>query len=248
MTLFHPEQHLSHISTMWTLVHQAHRGEPEEATAAQRVLMERYSGAAHRYLRGALHDADAADELFQEFCLRFLRGDFRRADPERGRFRNFVKTALFHLVIDYRKRRTAQSLAAHESACTAPPATEAEQQFLSSWRAELMDRAWLALAAIEKKSGQPYFTILRCRREHPLLDSASLAERVGSQLGRSYSVDGIRQALHRARDKYADLVLSEVAQSVDRDAPEDLEAELIELGMLEYCRSALERRVVSGEW
>jgi RNA polymerase sigma-70 factor (ECF subfamily) len=240
MDLSSLEQHLSHISTVWTLVQQAHHGDPAAVTAAQRLLMERYSGAVQRYLRGALRDADAADELFQEFCLRFLRGDFRRADPERGRFRSFVKTALFHLVVDYRKRPAPQRLDGHEPAWTPPPLSEAEQAFLTSWRAELMDRAWLALAAIERKSGQPYFTVLRCRTEQPLLSSAQLAQQAGSQLGKAYTVDAIRQALHRARDKFADLLLSEVAQSLDDPAAE-LEQELLDLGLLDSCRSALTR-------
>ena len=53
----------------------------------------------------ALKDADAADEVFQEFALRLVRGDFRRADPQRGRFRDFVKTALINMVINYRKKK-----------------------------------------------------------------------------------------------------------------------------------------------
>ena len=42
-----------------------------------------HCGAAYRYLLGAVHDPDAADDLCQDFAVRFLRGDFRRADPGR---------------------------------------------------------------------------------------------------------------------------------------------------------------------
>src|SRR5437879_1637637 len=99
-----PDPRLSHISTLWTLVEQAHRGPADAIGPAQRLLLERYAAVVHRYLGGALRDADAADELFQEFCLRFLRGDFRRADPQRGRFRDFLRTALVNLVVDYHRR------------------------------------------------------------------------------------------------------------------------------------------------
>src|SRR3712207_7176976 len=51
----------------------------------------------------------AAEELLQEFAVRFLRGDFRRADPQRGRFRDYVKTALIHLVIDHQRAEQARS-------------------------------------------------------------------------------------------------------------------------------------------
>src|SRR5260370_23847891 len=93
-------QRLSRISTLWTVVYQAHQGSTDAVSAAQRALLERYSGAIHRYLLGAVRDPEVADDLFQEFALRFLRGDFNRADRERGRFRNFIKTSLFHLIVD----------------------------------------------------------------------------------------------------------------------------------------------------
>ena len=48
--------------------------------AAQSVyLFPGYQGAAYRYLTAAVGDPDVAAELFQEFAVRFLRGDFRRA-------------------------------------------------------------------------------------------------------------------------------------------------------------------------
>src|SRR6516165_2535028 len=97
---------LSHITTMWTVVFQAHQAsDTQVVTSAQRVLMQRYSGAVYRYLLAAVRDTDAADELSQEFALSFIRGDFKRVDPERGRFRDYVKTVLFHLVSTYQRKK-----------------------------------------------------------------------------------------------------------------------------------------------
>jgi RNA polymerase sigma-70 factor (ECF subfamily) len=231
------EQRLSRISTLWSLVYQAHHGSTDAVSAAQRALLERYSGAVHRYLLGALHDPDAADELFQEFALRFVRGDFKRVDPERGRFRSFVKTALFHLIVDFRRRPHPPAVPAH-----APHAADPERDFVESWRAELLDRTWLALAEVERKTGQPHHTVLRLRAEKPLLSSAELATDLGALLGKSFTVDGVRQALHRARERYADLLLNEVVQSLDNPTLDQVEEELTDLGLLSYCRSALERR------
>src|SRR5207244_8784969 len=101
-------QRLSRISTLWTVVLQAHQGSAEAVTKAQQLLMQRYSGAVYRYLLGAVRDPDVAADLSQEFALRFVRGDFRRAAPERGRFRDYVKIALVHLVDDYYRSRRAR--------------------------------------------------------------------------------------------------------------------------------------------
>ena len=70
---------LSRITTLWTLVREAHAEAPHGAPEAQQRLWQCYCGAAYRYLLGALRNKADAEELFQEFALRFVRGDFRRA-------------------------------------------------------------------------------------------------------------------------------------------------------------------------
>lgn len=241
-----PGQHLSRISTLWTLVHKAHGGSPSSINEARSRLIERYSGAIHRYLLGALRDADAADELFQDLCVRLLRGDFRNADRERGRFRDFIKTAVFHMVIDYQKRRQKLNRPAGsglpEPAVDPASASDSEKEFLLSWKDELMERTWLALAEDEKRTGQLYYTVLRFRFEQPLLSSEQMAKEIGTLMGKAYSIDAIRQVLHRARTKFADLLLEEVIHSLASPTDAQIEAELIELGLLTYCQSALARR------
>ena len=89
------EQRLSRISTIWTVLHQAHGGTEDDRTAAHSMLMARYGGAVHRYLLATLHDPHAADDLSQEFALALVRGAFHKVEPDRGRFRDYVKTVLF---------------------------------------------------------------------------------------------------------------------------------------------------------
>src|SRR5262245_53268672 len=99
---------LSRISTQWSVLFQAHQGQSEEIRTAQRELAQRYCGAVYRYLMGMVRDPDVADDLAQEFAVRFLAGKFRRVDPDRGRFRDFLKTALRHLVADHFRRLRKQ--------------------------------------------------------------------------------------------------------------------------------------------
>jgi RNA polymerase sigma-70 factor (ECF subfamily) len=234
------QDHLSRIETFWTVVCRAQEGGASAATRAQEQLLERYTKAAHRYLLGALRDADLADDLTQEFALRFLRGDFQSADPQRGRFRDFVKRVLSHLVTDYYRRRKVQQLPTSVAeAVPAPEAADLEGPFLASWRSELLDRAWKALAQHEKRTGQPFDTVLRFRARHPDLRSAQMAEQLSAQLGKPVTAAWIRQTLHRARDKFGELLLTEVMQTLRVPALDELEQELIDVGLFEYCRPAL---------
>jgi RNA polymerase sigma-70 factor (ECF subfamily) len=238
------QNRLSRISTCWSLVAQAHRDPQDTVGDARRLLMQRYFGAVYRYLLGALRDADAADEVAQEFALRFARGAFRGADPQRGRFRDFVKTALYHLIVDYHRerRRQAGSLPSDSGFLAQPPAGPADEEFTRRWREELLDRAWEALAEDQERTGRLSYTVLRWRAENPQGTAAELAERLAGDLGRSFTEAGIRQTLHRARERFADLLIDEVARSLENPELEQLEQELTDLGLLSYCRPALAKR------
>jgi RNA polymerase sigma factor (sigma-70 family) len=235
------DDRLSRISTKWTMILQAHAGAADGATAAQQQLLQRYIGAVYRYLLGAVHDPEAADDLAQEFALRFMRGDFRRADPERGRFRDYLKAALIHLVRDYHRARAAwpRPLAGTAEPAVPPPTTaDAEETFAQSWREDLLERTWKALAA----ANPSYRAVLGLRVDEPELSSSDMAARLSGQLGQPISADGVRKTLERAHKKFAELLVEEVAASMGDATQADLEAELREFDVLKYCRSALARR------
>ena len=239
-------RHLSGISTLWSLVHQAHGAGRDEAGTAQRQLLDRYSGALRRYLLGALRDADAAEDLLQDFAYRFLHGDLRRADPQRGRFRDYVKGVLFHLIADYQKKRQRlprqMPAEAVDPAVECAPDAEQERAFLANWRDDLLARTWSALAAGDEAKGQSFHAVLRFRAEHPQLRSHEMAEQLSRLLGKPLNAAAVRKTLERARDRFADLLLDEIAHSLSEATPEHLEEELIDLNLLDYCRDALERR------
>jgi RNA polymerase sigma-70 factor (ECF subfamily) len=240
-----PKLHLSQILTHWSAVFQAHQGPASRVSAARRELMERYGGAVLRYLRAITGDPEAADELAQEFALRFLRGDFQNVEPARGRFRDFIKRALRNLVIDHLRRRQSQprrEIEDHqEPAAPDPGLADFELQFLASWRDELMNRAWRRLAFHQERTGQPYHTVLLYRSEHPALRSPQMAEQLSVRFGKPVSAVWVRQTLLHARAKYVDLLLEEVAASLNEPTRADLEEELADLGLHEYCREGLDR-------
>jgi RNA polymerase sigma-70 factor (ECF subfamily) len=237
-----PDCPLNRISTLWTVVCQARDGPREAVAPAQEVLLRRYGGAVHRYLLGALRDPEAADDLAQEFALRFLRGDFRGADRQRGRFRDFVKGVLAHLIADHHRRRPPPlPLGPCEPAAPAESVPDTDAQFLASWRESLLARAWEALERVQSETGQPVYTVLRFRADHLDVHSGLMAEQLSAKLGRPLTAAGVRQTLHRAREKYVDLLVQEILQTLDAPTPEQVEQELIDLGLLEFCAPALRR-------
>jgi RNA polymerase sigma-70 factor (ECF subfamily) len=230
---------LSQMSTAWTLLFQARDGADEAVKAARRAMLQRYGGAVYRYLRAAAGDPDAADDLYQEFALRVVRGDYRRADPDRGRFRDFLKTSLYHLIVDHQRARHRRPAAlagegpAADESSVADPTGEA---FVAAWRAQLLTRAWEGLAA-----DPGLHAVLRLRTDQPDLSSEELAARLSAGRDRPVDAGWVRKRLHQARARFADLLVAEVRQTLDAGGPDELADELREVGLLDYCRGALGR-------
>ena len=244
MSANEPPKPLINISTQWSLLFQAHDGQGDAAQEAQRLLLLRYCGAVYGYLLKALRDPDAAAEQSQEFALRFVRGDFKRADPRRGRFRDFLRTVLYHLVVDYHRGRRAQPAPLPDDSLHQPAAPESaslDQEFVNQWRRELLARSWEALEVDQERGKHSYYTVLRWRAEHPDATAAQLAAQLSQQGGRPFTEAGARQHLHRARVRFAELLRDEVARSLEGATPEQLEEELRELGLQAYCPPASRR-------
>jgi DNA-directed RNA polymerase specialized sigma24 family protein len=234
------DQRLSRMSTMWTMVIEAHGGEAAAANAALAGLAQRYSAVVYRYLLGAVRDPDTAAELSQEFALRILQGAFRRADPGRGRFRDYLKTALIHLVDDYHRaqRSRPRPLPADVPASIEPSGPESAVDFLDTWRTELLDRTWKALAAAQPM----YHAVLLFRVENPDVPSPQMAEQLAARLGTPMRPDQVRKALQRSHARFAELLVDEVAASLGNPSRDELADEVRALDLLKYCRVALERR------
>jgi RNA polymerase sigma factor (sigma-70 family) len=236
------DEHLSQITTVWTLLRQAHEGDGERARQARDQILARYRGAVYRYLRKAVGEAEAED-LTQEFALALLQGKFHRAEPGIGRFRDYVRTCLFNLVRKHRRAgRGRPAGQAGDPVDASDPAAAADQEFIDAWRDQL------SANALEKiRQTQPHWhDILHLKAEDPKLPSHRLAEILGARWGKPQTAEGVRQLLRRARDRFADLlideVIHEVTHSLDHPTRAEVGGELAALGLLEYCRAALARR------
>ncbi len=205
----------------------------------------RYYGAAFRYFLGILRDLDEATELTQAFAERFLRGDFKRHDPERGRFRDFLKKSLRHMVIDHWRKKKGHAetapLPSDQMVSADWPGFQDEETLLRACQEDVLARTWEALAREDKKGDTTLHTILKFKIAHPDMRTRAMAKQLGPMLKKPMSDDSLRQALHRARSRFAELLLEEVAVLLGTRDRQKLEDELVDLKLLDYCRSGLDR-------
>lgn len=231
------ETRISLINTHWTEIFEAHNPDNDASliSSAQQNVIRRYSGCIYRYLFGATGSYDLADELAQEFAFRFVRGDFRNADPAKGRFRDYLLRSLRNLVNDHyrssQRKRTVQLVTAMVQD---DPSGDYEGEFADLWRQELLKCAWRALENFENTGSNHYYTVLRCRAEFPDLNSNQLAEVLSERLSRQVTPAWTRQNLRRSRKKFASLLIEEVKGTVSKEI--ELDAELADLRLLEYIQ------------
>jgi RNA polymerase sigma-70 factor (ECF subfamily) len=230
---------LSQVATQWTLLAEAQGNGQAGASAAWCGLMHRYCGAVYRYLAGAVRNEDVALELFQEFAVRFLRGDFRLADPAKGRFRDYVRTALMHLVTDHYRRNQSWPQPLPDDLADqrdrSPESAAGGDAFVASWRDELIDRTWQALA----QSQPSYHALLMIHVQQPEILARELANRLSEEFRRPISAANARVMLHRARQRFAELLVQEVEVSLERPTRKALALELKNLRLWSIAKPVM---------
>jgi RNA polymerase sigma factor (sigma-70 family) len=231
---------LESIATRWSLIQQAHGAPHTSAVDARRVLVLRYAPAVKSYLRGITRDEFQADELAQDVVVRLLQGDFAGADPERGRFRDLLKTAVRNMARNYWSREKRRAAVDYDPEFLADDSGVADDSWDSGWSHRILELAWDALKRYEREHPDSLaWTTLRLKTEFPDETSEQQAERLSQQAGRPIRADACRQMLRRARIRFAECLVQEVADGLASTSAEQVEEELIALGLYEHVRGVL---------
>src|SRR5947208_16957069 len=88
-----PHSRLDQISTRWAVVN-----DPLQ-------FMLRYGPAIQRYLSALIKNPHDVEEVLQDFLLRGLQRGFVRTESLRGRFRDYLKTAVRNAALTHYRRR-----------------------------------------------------------------------------------------------------------------------------------------------
>jgi RNA polymerase sigma-70 factor (ECF subfamily) len=230
---------LNQISTRWATI-----GDPSQ-------FILRYGTAIHKYLLALLKNRHEAEDVAQDFLLRFLeRGGFPNARADRGRFRDYLKTAVRNAALSKLRKKTRTVSASEDMPEPADPAepapSEADTEWVSGWRNCLLEKCWNALERMQRsrsKEGNLFHTVLRLTADHPGEEGDQLAARATAAAGRPVKVDAFRKQVSRARRAFAGLILKEVSATLEHPDADRVEEELIDLGLMELVRDYL-----PGDW
>ena len=236
---------LANMQTQWSMIRKAHQASivGESASAARQSLVMRYAPAIRRFVQIVVRDPSLADELSQDAIVRVLRGDFAGADPSRGRFRDLLKTAIRNMAKNYWAKENRRSSTDFDLSLLDDEnreVEELEQEWTAQWRGNVLSNVWDKL--LDWQNSQPAsvaHTILKLRSEHPKASSTELAQHLSESAGREFKPNSTRQLLRRARVKFVEMLVAEVADGLEDPTPDNLKEELIALGLFANVKDLL---------
>src|SRR5262245_12248777 len=176
-------ENLDLISTHWSALRDSNR------------FLIRYAQAVRSYLLALLGNADDADDVAHDFFVRVIERGFEHADPQRGRFRDYLKIAVRNAGLSHLRRKQGQPRTVDALPSTVPdPEGAADRAWLREWQACVLERAWRALERHQRASpDNRSHTVLRMQTDHPEDDSRALADRVAVASGRPLSAEAYRK-------------------------------------------------------
>jgi len=229
---------LDEITTQWSLLRLSHEDSVSRAGPARRTLVLRYSSAIRSYVGALMRDQQDADEVAQEAVVRLLKGDFAGATPKRGRFRDLLKVSVRNMVRSYwRKQQRQRGVPLIEESFAADDKAELQRDsdWLAAWQRSVLSMTYDALRAYQQSTpGSVAYAVLRLRTDHADDTSDQLAERLSAATGKSYNAAATRQQLRRARLRFAQLLIEEIARGLADPSPLRVKEELIEVGFMQY--------------
>jgi RNA polymerase sigma factor (sigma-70 family) len=219
---------LRYISTQWSTLNNP----------SQFVL--RYGPAIHAYLRALIRDSHDAEEVEQQFLTQVLERGFTHVSPERGRFRHYLIKMVRNAALTHLRRPRREKPVADLT--QVPTHLEADREWQSEWRKCVLNSAWRALRRHEHEFPDSLlYTVLRLSTARTNDSSTELAARVSRKSGREIRPDAFRKQLSRARRRFAELVVEEVARTIDDPTDEAVADELAALALMRHIQPLVKR-------
>lgn len=223
------------VTTHWSVVLAAKDQHSQQGAEALELLCLTYWYPLYAFVRSSGYSPHDAQDLTQEFFARLLEKDYLRVvEPEKGRFRTFLKMALKRFLAKEWARLRAEKRGGHHvhlSIDTAEGEARFQQELTGPLTPErIYDRQW-ALTLLRQ-------SLERLEREYANAGKASELQRLKPYLATQrgaipyagiatalQTTEGAaRVAVHRLRRRFRETFREVVAETIS--TPEELDTEV----------------------
>lgn len=226
-------------TTHWNLVVSSKQSDVDIRRQSLSELCQQYWYPLFAYLRRKGHTAESSADYVQGFFLELIDKSFLDAvEPDKGRFRWFLMSAIGRFVSNQQKKQTAQKRGGGQPVLSLN-VESAEQRYQmepdEGWTAEkLYDRRW-ALSILEQALAE--LTRIQTSRNktdlyqalQPTLSGIPMSGEQYAEIAKRFSMStgAVKVAALRLREKYRSLLVDLVRQTVTE--PHIVDGELEEL-------------------
>ena len=222
-------------TTHWSVVLEA-QGPAPQAQAALEKLCSTYWRPIYGFVRRQGVRPDEAQDLTQGFFALLLeRRDFDAVRKEKGRLRSYLLTSLKHFLSNERNRAMAikrgegqrlmplEDLREHEAGFELTDTLTAEQIYERGWALALLDQVLTRLGDDYRAAGSASAGLFD-QLEKLLTDESDRPSQAEIAVELGMTENAVKQAFHRLRQRYRELLREEIAHTVM--LPGDIEDEL----------------------
>jgi RNA polymerase sigma-70 factor (ECF subfamily) len=213
------------VTTHWSVILSAREADSPQQSVALEELCRSYWYPLYAYVRRRGYSVEDAQDLTQEFFARLLaRNWVGSANPAKGRFRTFLLTATNHFLADQWDRLKAQKRGGGQRALSldvttaetrfqmepADPLTP-EKSYERRWAQTVLETVYDKLRRSYEAGGKAaLFDTLKgsLTQARAAVPYAELAARL------QVSEGTLRTAVHRMRQRYRELLRTEIAHTV----------------------------------
>lgn len=225
-------------TTRWSIVRAINQENPSEAKSALQDLCQTYWYPLYTYVRRQGNDPESAADLTQAFFADLLqRQDLKRVDPNLGKFRSFLLTALKHFLINEWNKTQAQKRGGGKSPLSLdfgeaenryrlePAHSETpEAIFQKQWAKTLLQRVTDSLRSEFADRGKAH----QFDKLNKFLSGKNSEETLAEAAHQlAMSEVAVKVAVHRMRQRFGTILRSEIEATLS-DA-EEIDAEIKQL-------------------
>jgi RNA polymerase sigma factor (sigma-70 family) len=219
-------------TTRWSVVLAVRNGSSEAANAALELLCRTYWPPLYAFVRRGGHSVEEAQDLTQAFFERLLRrNDLATVSQHKGRFRSYLLSALKHFLVNGWHRTQAMKRGGGKTFVSLD-AFMAEERWSGSgtkdaspdsiferrWAVTLLEGVLTRLQTEFAGDARVFLAWNRTLHEQPAPPLTEIAAELGT------SENALKQAFHRLRCRYRQLLREHVADTVAQ--PGEVEDEL----------------------
>lgn len=237
------QPHLSQILTEKDVLIALSAGRVEKGSLEARALerfFKKYQSASFRFLVKLLGDRQTAEDVLQDFAVKFLSGKLSGFDAQKGQFRDFLKQVLRNEVRQYWRRTKRENARRQALDSSVDQQDHAESAFDDELRNQLLEYSMRKVREQYDTHGIILDYIAEQESSGQRVSSEALALHLSNAEERNCSLANARTLKRRAKATLARQIRLSAAELLEIDAQEAIDQLLSEVGLLSYCQKTLD--------